>query len=283
MTFKLPDFLNSALLNGLRHSMDAPLTQSHELKIIIQGSEFSTLEQLRAGIIDINIDDIKIHVDKTLIYKDYRVLLYIRDINSVAGKSTLPKYHLAFCSALEKMTKIHRFEKYVVANGDCGQFKVNFINNGVETKKVRLNICQNCLDILRWKGFDMQKMSRSTRLSLVADFSLQEFFTEYPRDLFAVKPSHTSDSAPANIYSKDWSQISQKIRMLRGLKCKDCGVILTNNDSKFLHVHHRNGLKYDNNDSNLVVLCIACHAEQPKHGHMKMSPEYKEFMTRYQR
>ncbi|WP_312978627.1 HNH endonuclease signature motif containing protein [Atlantibacter sp.] len=283
MTFKLPDFLNSALLNGLRHSMNAPLTQNPELKIVIPGSEFTTLERLRTGIVDISLDDVKIHVDRTLIYKGYRVLLYIRDINSVAGKSTMPKYHLAFCSALEKMTKIHRFEKYVVANGDSGEFSVNFINNGIETQKVRLNVCQNCLDILRWKGFDMQKMPRPARLSLVTHFSLQEFFTEYPRDLIAVKPSHTSDSAPANMYPKEWNQISHKIKMLRGSKCKDCGVVLTDNDAKFLHVHHRNGLKYDNNDSNLVVLCIACHAEQPKHGHIKISPEYKAFMTRYQR
>jgi len=49
--------------------------------------------------------------------------------------------------------------------------------------------------------------------------------------------------------------------------------------SKYLHVHHRNGQKNDNRDSNLAVMCVACHAEQPMRGHMKFTPDYKAFIA----
>lgn len=37
--------------------------------------------------------------------------------------------------------------------------------------------------------------------------------------------------------------------------------------------------KFNNKESNLQVLCLACHAEQPNHSHMKNS-EYEEFKIR---
>jgi len=40
-------------------------------------------------------------------------------------------------------------------------------------------------------------------------------------------------------------------------------------------------LKYDNNDENLEVLCIGCHAEQVQHAHLKRTPDYQEFIRRF--
>jgi len=49
-------------------------------------------------------------------------------------------------------------------------------------------------------------------------------------------------------------------------RCVTCSIVLVQAESRFLHVHHRNGQKHDNADTNLKVLCIACHAEEPMHG-----------------
>ncbi|WP_107818437.1 HNH endonuclease [Nitrosomonas eutropha] len=49
---------------------------------------------------------------------------------------------------------------------------------------------------------------------------------------------------------------------------------------KWLHVHHINGLKHDNNKSNLAVLCISCHAQQPNHEHMINNAGYRKFVAR---
>lgn len=281
MSFKLPNFLNWAPFNSLRNEMKAPLTQSFTPEADFKPISIPFFERLKTGV-DVKIDEVLPHHDGTLAYNGYRVLLYIRDIHAIAGQADMPKYHFAYCRALEKMRKHARMNKYVVANGDSGEFQVNVMDSEIKTQTVKLNVCQNCLDTIHWKGFDLLKMERPSRLKLVSEFTLTEFFNAYPRDLISVKPLHTSDTAPLNDYSKNWPTISKNIKMARGFQCQNCNTILKQSDSKYLHVHHRNGLKYDNSESNLDVLCIACHAEQPLHGHMKATSDYKTFIATHQ-
>jgi 5-methylcytosine-specific restriction endonuclease McrA len=94
---------------------------------------------------------------------------------------------------------------------------------------------------------------------------------------------HSSDTAPLNVYSQDWNEISERTKRQRGYRCAKCNTVLGQSDSKFLHVHHRNGQKHDNRESNLEVLCIGCHAEEPMHGHMRALREYQEYIEQYQR
>lgn len=278
MSFKLPNFLSWPSLDNLRKKMGAPLTSGFSLEKI--SPDNSLIEKLLIGI-EINIDEVKVHDDGTLHYNNKRILLYIRDISSIAGKERMPKYHLANCQILDKMRRNSRFDRYVVANRDTGDFQVNIIGNSKESRTERLNVCQSCLDRIHWHGFSMQSMSSSERWGRVTDFSLTDFFKEYPRDLIGTKPSHTSLTAPLNDYSQNWAKLSKEIRQKRGHQCESCKESFSQDDLRFLHVHHRNGLKNDNRNVNLAVLCIACHAQQPEHGHIKAHPDYKLFMTRH--
>jgi len=281
MSFKLPDFLNWPLLDTLRQKMNAPLTANFSLKSMQSNGSFA--EKLLSGGIEINLDDVKVHNDGTLICNDKRVLLHIRDISSIAGDVRMPKYHLANCQVLEKMRKNSRFGRYVVANRDTGDFQVNIMGGDKESKTVKLNVCQSCLDRIHWHGFSMQGMTSSERWSRVVDFSLTDFFKEYTRDLIATKPLYTSITAPLNEYPKNWAELSKSIRLERGYQCESCEEFFSPNNFRFLHVHHRNGLKNDNRSANLAVLCIACHARQPEHGHLKAHPDYKLFMANHKR
>lgn len=281
MSFKLPDFLNWSSLDTLRQKMGAPLTDNFVLVPVY--SELSIMDQLNTGGVEIALDEISVHEDGTLLYRGYRGLLHIRDISSIAGDTRMPRFHLAYCQTLEKMQKNSRFDRYVVAQTTSGEFKVNFIDREVVSQTVRLNVCQNCLDRIHWKDFSIPRMSRSERQNRVEGFSLPEFFEEYPRDLIGKKTLYTSTNAPLNDYSQNWAKLSKEIRHKRGHQCESCRTSFSQVDFRFLHVHHRNGLKHDNRNANLAVLCIACHAKQPGHGHLKAHPDYKLFMTRYQR
>lgn len=281
MSFKLPNFLSWPSLDILRQKMAAPLTDNFMLVPVY--SEISIVDQLSTGGVEIDLDEISVHEDGTLLYRGYRGLLHIRDITSISGETRMPRFHLAYCQTLEKMKKNSRFDRYVVAQTTSGEFKVNIVDREVTSQNVRLNVCQNCLDRIHWKGFSIQGMPRVERQNRVDGFSLPEFFREYPRDLIGAKPSHTSTTAPLNDYSQNWAKLSKEIRQQRGYQCESCGESYKQDESRFLHVHHRNGLKNDNRGTNLTVLCIACHAKQPEHAHLKAHPDYKLFMALHKR
>ncbi len=277
MSFRLPDFLAWAPLNALRQKMGAPLTDNFVLERVF--SEISIIEQLNTGGVDVELDEISVHDDGTLLYHGYRGLLYIRDIASYSGEDRMPKYHMAFCRTLDTKKRENRLDRYVVAQTTTGEFKVNLIDNEVTSKMVRLSVCQNCLDRIGWKGFSLRGMSQAERHLIVVNFSLADFFAVYPRDLIGEKPRHTATTAPLNNYVSNWSNIARQTKLMRGLRCESCDQSFSPERARFLHVHHRNGLKNDNRESNLAVLCIRCHAEQPEHGHLKASPDYKTFIN----
>lgn len=280
MSVKLPDFLSWQSLNILRQKMDAILTNNFVLTPTY--SENSIFEKkLREGGVEIDIEEITVHDDGTLICRDYRVLLHIRDVITINGNTNLPRYHLAFCSTLEQMQKQSRFARYVVAQTTSGEFTINIINNkNITSHSEKLKVCQNCLSKIEWKGFN-RNISYTEKKNRVEDFSLSDFFDEYPRDLIQKKPSYTSITAPINNYPDNWEDLSKKIRKQRGNKCEVCGIHLSGSKAKYLHVHHRNGIKNDNINSNLEVTCIRCHANKPKHQHIKNSPDYKDFISQY--
>ncbi|ALP65205.1 HNH endonuclease family protein [Paraburkholderia caribensis] len=282
MSFELPDFLEWSSLNALRREMRAPLAANFVPDHRFKDIDLPVRERLESAGVDVNFDEVEVLDDGTLAYKGFRVLLYIRDIGSIGHQESMPRYHLAYCRTLDKMRRNSRFDRYVVANGDSGSFQVNVIENNVRTQHVRLNVCQNCLDEVHWDGFDMA-MSREDRMRLVSGFALPDFFRKYPRDLMAVKPAHSADTAPLNVYAQDWPEVSERTKQQRGYRCGTCSIVLRQTDSRFLHVHHRNGQKHDNRDSNLDVLCIGCHAEEPMHAHMKRLSDYKTYIERYRR
>jgi hypothetical protein len=279
---KLPNFLDWATLNNLRGQMGAPLAEKFGPQLKVKSIDLPIAEQLQTRGIDVEFDEIRILDDGTLGYKGHRVLLYIRDISNYSNrdKQSMPKFHFTFCSTLNTMRQNKRFARYVVANRADGEFQVNLIGQTDEARFVRLHVCQNCLAEIAWQGFSSE-LTREARSDAVKNFSLPAFFEQYPRDLLAVKPDHTSETAPVNDYPLNWSEISDAAKRSAGYRCCSCSIRLTHADSKFLHVHHKNGQKNDCHPDNLEVLCIRCHANQPMHGHMKALSDYNEFLRKF--
>ncbi|MBP7645967.1 MAG: HNH endonuclease [Comamonas sp.] len=276
---KLPDFLHNGAMNALRSEMGAPLSQSFQAKGEYRLIELPIGEQLRDTGIEVRFDQLTRLPDGTLGYGQYRVLLYIRDVANYGGRDVLPKFHVYHCSVLERMQRERRFDRYVVATRDDGKFIVNLMGSAERGRMTSLDVCQQCLGGLNWKKFT-SLLDREERLAAVRHFSLKEFFGKYPKDLVTITPRHTSDTAPLNDYPENWNEIKDRVRAQRGLKCEQCRRVLGEAGRRYLHLHHRNGLKHDNADSNLELLCIACHAEEPSHNHIKNMPDYLDFINK---
>jgi hypothetical protein len=287
---KLPNFYQSESLNELKLSMGIPRDVYGSFRVGIERSRLTEdvldrltereLDVMSSGDgLDVHFDDLTILPDGTLVYKDSRVLLHIRDINVVAANHGMPKYHFSNCSALISMRASGKFDKYVISTTVDGVFSIRMIQNNIPHQKYeKLHVCKNCLNEFHLKGFDSQKMSPAEKTRFVAKFVPDDFFSLYPQSLFSQRPKYDYQNAPSNVYTADWDQISNRLRGEVGWRCQLCHYDLKQPDMRrYLQVHHKNGLRYDNDISNLIPLCVRCHAEQPNHNHMKHSPDYVFF------
>jgi len=77
---KLPDFYKSAPLNDLRERMGIPKNVFGTLNVAISAARLTPdeLNRLYEGDgLEVGFDEVNVHADGTLIYKNARVLLYI--------------------------------------------------------------------------------------------------------------------------------------------------------------------------------------------------------------
>lgn len=226
--------------------------------------------------IEVALEQIQVAADSTFVYKNRRVLIYIRDVSPLYREndinSTLPRFHLCNCEAYKKMVANNRKFRYVVSSRDDGVFMLNFFtfrgSEKVQTRSEerRLEVCMYCLRKLSWQNINA--CSQEQRNHIRATFSLKEFFKLYPKNLLDTS-EHLSDKiAPLNTYSDNWDEISRKIRQAANWRCQKCGLDCSA-QKELLHVHHKNGQKNDNTASNLIALCKSCHAKEPYHEHLQ--------------
>ncbi len=198
-----------------------------------------------------------------------RVILYIRDVNSYGREFSDPKFHVSWCSILNSKYERKEFgHRYVVSQRLDGIFKINRIaGNKLEKEDfVKLNICQNCLHDLSWENYNKIKMKEDSKKEIVEGFSISNFFEKYPKDLYRQNPDYNSENAPLNVYPPDFKKISDDFRVFKRWICDDCNENFSHKKS-FLHTHHINGDKTNNNYSNFEALCYDCHSK--RHSHMK--------------
>ena len=266
------DFVQDEELNHLRELMGAPLINPLEAFINVGGVTYDEIISLRNGGLDIDSKLIKKGKDNTLFYKDVRVTLNIRDINSNSSyEPSLPKIHIAFCQKLEEMQSNGRIERYIVSMESHLIRIINEINRDgqvVKSGSRELNVCKHCLALLGWEKY-YSSMPNWEKEKIVNEFNLETFFTKYPQTINYKEYQylHSEITQPINQYSEQWDIISRKVRESNNWKCQQCYKDFSRNRF-LLHVHHKNGLKNDNSEKNLIVLCMECHAQQPYHSHM---------------
>ena len=180
------------------------------------------------------------------------VSLSISAIYRNTGAVLLPESStLLIAQNLNRSVIITSLVEIVIASREDGLFRLHYINQCRPVEDKRLDVCQKCLDQIKYKGFRFS-MRQNVRLAAVKRFSIAEFFATYPKTLHHSMPAHTDQTAPKNEYSPDWPVISRAYRQKRNWVCETCSIALSKNVmQRYLHVHHINGLKNENNDENL--------------------------------
>lgn len=281
----LPDFLTFDDLIRLKKAMGLPSNKLGKLgnvHVRRVGATIHEIRQLAEEGLEVDKQDVIPLPDGTLSYKDRRVILYIRDISQYGGNYADPRFHFSDCATLRQMRENLRFGRFVIATRDDGQFQLHYVDSGRRTDK-RLDVCQNCLDRMKYKGFQLG-MQADVRRAAVQVFSIADFFAAYPKTLHRFVPAHTDQTAPTNNYSSDFSLVSSAYRHKHNWTCETCRIPLSRDLlRRYLHVHHINGLKNDNEEANLKAVCVHCHASEPSHGHVMAMRQYREFEATWQR
>lgn len=275
---KLINFLQDIKLNSLRDQMGAELIEWESGEKWIPKDAIDIWRKFKAeGEVDIPFEQIKIDPnDKSLTLFGERVLVYIRDQPYTYDREY--RFHVANCRTLIQSQNNRTYGKYVASINTNGKFKVNLVhgNSWIEKDKdVVLKVCMNCLTTLNYKGY----RTSNNKYQIHNSFSIEEFFQLYKKQTVK-KPKHTNITAPINNYTKDFDTIASELKLKRRHTCESCFKDLSQ-DKKFLHVHHIDGIKSNNSISNLKVVCIGCHADEPGHGHMKQLPDFREYQNKY--
>ena len=217
-----------------------------------------------------------------------RVNLYIAEqIISWYNNDLKPiyKYHIFKCSTLENMFRLKRKHRYKINARNDGTFYFRYINSRgkiiKEVENEKIDICKNCLKKyfhLIGKYYNPMEADK-----YVKEFNLSEFDKTFG-SFFNIKDFDDLEKGDGffkpNVYPKNWNEISKKIRKLRNYTCEKCGFKPRNDyEKRFIHLHHINGDKTNNNQDNLKVLCIKCHSDVDNfHSRLKSTSDYKEFL-----
>ncbi|MYK69576.1 MAG: HNH endonuclease [Gammaproteobacteria bacterium] len=230
--------------------------------------------ELRHGI---EIDDLfEIRPDPdsgVLTYQGRQIVLYIQDHstsveNALAHGEGGRKVHVADCATLREMKRLGRYERYVATNDTSGDFYVTGQDEygGRVEGRARLRVCKNCLRMLNYRNYVRN------RTRVFRDFEWTEFFDRY-RPHFQHLPTRRAGVFDGG-YTPDWDRVSAGYKRSCDFKCEQCHVDLSQRrHHRLLHVHHVDGVKTNNDRSNLRALCAICHGDQPGHGHMYVSTE----------
>lgn len=177
-----------------------------------------------------------------------QIFLYMRNYNMADwGK---PRFHITNCTTLQELgTKRYR-------RANTGTVIVYDTSQERDVEVSGLPLCKNCLRIIR----------AARQLDYGSDMTSDEF----EQILRAAGEDTENDQEPDTDlegYTWKWQKISEAYRTKRNYTCENCGFHPESRmDRQFIHVHHKDGRKTNNRESNLQCLCIACHSNvNPTH------------------
>lgn len=216
----------------------------------------------------------------------YKVSIHIIDTENknLNNIEELHKYHIFECHTIREMKSRGRKFRYSVSSKKDNTFVYkNFNSKGVlieQNENQELLICQHCLDI--YNQINSRNSIKGVNKSIFNNNHLLRRFLEneiVEKIVFPFEYVKDFESIP-NQYTKDWDEVSTKIKTRANYICSECNWHPKKDyEKRFINTHHINYTKFDNKEENLRVLCIACHSKVDKfHNRITKSNNFKEFL-----
>ena len=138
--------------------------------------------------LDINISEVACSKEGYIEYEGFsKLIAYIREQKffneaDLNNPDKLNKFHIAYnCKVLNDARNENKASKYKIVLNKEPKFLMDIFLNGNLLEKnaeKELKVCQFCLDILHYKGYDYNKMAYKIREKFVNNFSFEEFLGE---------------------------------------------------------------------------------------------------------
>jgi len=219
-------------------------------------------------------------VDKSVDHFEYhnKVAIESGDYENPDVVEKVHRYHLLNCATLRRAKSEGWRDRYKMTQKRTGKFFYRFLRDKDVFKTNEnqpLHVCFHCLNGINEKHDSNTRFTRS-------NFSPDVFFSEEFRNHWLVDSGYQVDSETVpNCYQQDWDKISARYKQKVKYQCEGAGCRFPSlSDAsmrQYLHCHHVNMDKSDNNFSNLKALCLECHAKQPNHAHMK-NKNYRQYI-----
>ena len=174
----------------------------------------------------------------------HQVFMYKRDYHLVRYGS--PRFHICQCDTIQEFMQSGGFrDHYRYANTE--EVKVLDMDNGLREETVNdLQLCAYCANMFN------QRFRKGMPL---------EHFVDILKEAGEADPEEQAKEVDIFGYVKEWDKISEAKKELENYTCEKCGYHAeTPFDRMYIHVHHKDGNKLNNNQSNLQCLGIHCHA-----------------------
>jgi len=205
--------------------------------------------------------------DGTISYKNTRVLLHLSEWRPGQELDSSFSFHFSKCRTVKEMQRLGRSKRYIISTRTDGIFKYKLIqeDNSEKLKEDRLNVCKNCLSQLNYHNYGYNVSSLDQKRKASKAFRLNEFFIR-----FSCSPANNTLRITKPIFNEDWDRKHLDHLIRSHWKCYSCNSDFSNRMHKmFLHTHHKDGNPYNNESSNIEVLCNKCHTAKPNHFYLK--------------
>ena len=226
-------------------------------------SDDVTPEDLRNGTIRFETNGIFVKDDSG---REHQVFLYKRDYH--LERYDKPRFHICRCRVIDEFITSGGFNDHYRRTNSEPVMVANMDNGYLLEEVDGLPLCKFCGSMIRQYG---AITSREFVEALKAANGGQD--EQQEQDLFG--------------YTRDWDSVSREYRTKHDYTCEACGLKIEDDyDRQYMHVHHVNGDKLNNDESNLKCLCLYCHAHVDEHHYKRLTTgankfAYVSFVDRY--